>query len=295
MLPARLPLPIDTRRLRSFDGTQIAYHVTGSPYLGAPWVVLAGGLAGGPEVFRGQIDYLGDRYRFVSWDYRGLYGSERPRSGAYAVADHVRDLEAVLAAERIDHAGFIGWSAGVQVVLEASLRLRGRAHSLVLLDGVGGRPLDPLVPIPAVRAVVLPFLGIVRRARSLGRSRPRIGRRDAALWLARLRLVGPSADEAARTELEAALGRLDLDAFLRNLEAFGVHDAQAALPAVDVPALIIAGDHDPVVPRGIAQQMARSIPHAELMVVRGGAHCIPIEYPELVGLRVERFYRDHGL
>src|SRR5277367_4244766 len=174
MLPGtRLPLAIDTRRLRSFDGTAIAYHVTEAPYPGAPWFVLANGLGGSVLVWRGQIDYLRDRYRFVSWDYRGLYGSERPRperADSYAVPSHVRDLDAVLAAERIERAGFIGWSLGVQVVLDACTRLTGPAQSLVLVNGAAGRPLDGLTPLRSLRAAILPFLEIARRAHAFGHS-----------------------------------------------------------------------------------------------------------------------------
>ncbi len=111
----------------------------------------------------------------------------------------------------------------------------------------------------------------------------------------RLGLVGPAADRATVAELTAAVGGLDLDAFLRNLRAFGAHDAEAALAAVDAPALVIAGDRDPFVPKEIAEQMARRIARAELFMVRGGAHCTPVEYPELVSLRLERFLADHGL
>lgn len=36
MLLPRLPLEIDTRRVASFAGTMIAYHVTPAPFVGAP-------------------------------------------------------------------------------------------------------------------------------------------------------------------------------------------------------------------------------------------------------------------
>jgi pimeloyl-ACP methyl ester carboxylesterase len=299
MLPARLPLAIDTRRLRSFDGTEIAYHVTEAPYAGAPWIVLANGLGGSAVVWRGQIDYLRDRYRFVSWDYRGLYGSERPRpdrADAYAVASHVRDLDAVLAVERIERAGFVGWSLGVQVVLEAFTRLPGRAHSLVLVNGSAGRPLDGLTPLRGLRAAILPFLELVRRAHALDPAAHRpIGRRQAAAWLRRLGLVGPTVDGITLAELTTGVGSLDLDAFLRNLRAFAEHDARGMLAAVDVPSLVIAGDRDPILPLEIAQRMAHRIAGAEILEVPGGAHLAPVEYPELVSLRIERLYREHGL
>ncbi len=265
-----------------------------------PWIVLANGLGGGTLVWRGQIEYLRDRYRLLSWDYRGLYGSERPRPespGAYAVANHVRDLEAVLAAERIERAGLAGWSVGVQVILETTRRLRGVAHSLVLVGGAWARPLDALTPRPLVRAAILPFLELFRRAHAFGPlARRPIGRREAAVWMKRLGLVGRAADETVLAELTASVARLDLDAFLRNLKAFAEHDAGDALSAVDVPALVIAGDRDPLLPRGRSPSRWRpASPGPSSSSCRGGAHALPLEYPELVALRIERFYREHGL
>src|SRR3954471_19203140 len=102
MLPPRLPLAMTTRKLTSFDGTSIAYHLTPEPFVGAPWVILANGLGGTYLAWRRLIDYLGGRYRFMTWDYRGLYASARPSpddAAAYRIPRHVRDLEAILAAE----------------------------------------------------------------------------------------------------------------------------------------------------------------------------------------------------
>ena len=299
MLPAQSSRTIDPRRLRSFDGTEIAYHVAGASRPGAPWIVLANGLGGGTRMWRGLITYLGDRYRFATWDCRGLHASERPRPerpGAYSVASHVGDLSALLAAEGIERAHLAGWSLGVQVAIEAAGRLPGRVQSLVLCNGAWGRPLDALVPLPEVRGAILPFIELVRRTRALGPAAHRpLGRRRAAFWLKRLGLVGEGADDAAVADLTAIVARLDPDALLRNLRAFGEHDAQATLASIEVPTLVIAGDRDPITPRELAQQMTRSIAQAELLVVRSSAHATPIEYPELVSLRVERFYRENGL
>jgi len=67
----------------------------------------------------------------------------------------VRDLEAILAALRVDRrASFVGWSTGVQVALEAFARLHGRARSLVLVNGAAGRPLSALAPFPFAPAAI---------------------------------------------------------------------------------------------------------------------------------------------
>jgi|GEM_PF-4515996 len=54
---------VEERRAVSFDGTELAYHVTGE----GPPIVLANGLGGSWKAWKHQIAYLGDRYRFISW------------------------------------------------------------------------------------------------------------------------------------------------------------------------------------------------------------------------------------
>jgi pimeloyl-ACP methyl ester carboxylesterase len=300
MLEARSSLAIDTHRVRSLDGTEIAYHVTRAPSPGAPTLVFANGLGGTWRAFRPQMEYLGDRYRFLTWDYRGLFESGRPApdtDAAYAVDRHVHDLDAVLAAERIDRAGFVGWSLGVQVVLEAFRRAPGRFEGLVLINGTYGRPLDTLTPLPGARAVIPPLLDLLRRGHALAGqvTRRTLGQPEAARWLKRLGLVGPTFADDRFAELCAAFAQLDLEPYFRTLKAAGEHDAERVLSSIHVPTLVIAGDRDPMTPRELSQQMARRIPEAEILVVPGGTHYVPVEFPDLVSLRIERFLRRHGL
>lgn len=300
MLPPRLPLQIETRRVRSFDGTDIAYQVTPAPFQGAKVVMLANGLGGPYLAWRAQIDYLADRYQFVTWDYRGLYASKRPSpdvAGAYAVGHHVQDLQAVLAAEGIRRASLVGWSMGVQVVLEAYRRLPGVAENLILLNGTYKRPLDTLTPVPGVGRVVLPpLVELGRRAHVIASQMARraTSQPEAVGWMKRMGILGRSLDDGVFAELVHAFGQLDMEAFFRNLQALGQHDAEDVLPLINVPTLVITGDRDALTPRGLAQAMARRIASAELLVVRGGTHYTAVEFPELVSLRIERFFREHG-
>jgi len=299
-MPApRRPLAIDTRRVKSFDGTAIAYHATRSPFKGAPAIVLANGLGGPHIAWREQIDFFLDRYRIVTWDYRGLYASDRPAGdGAegYAVEQHVRDLQAILAAEGIERASLIGWSMGVQVVLEAFRRLRGVARNLVLLSGTFGRPLDTLSPLPGMRAVLPSLVRAARHAHGLATqvTRRAAGQPESAAWLKRMGLIGPTLDDEVFGELVHAFGQLDMDGYFRNLGALGEHTAEDVLETIDVPALVIAGERDTFTPPTLAQAMTRRIPGASILVVRDGTHYTAVEFPELVNLRIERFFREHG-
>jgi pimeloyl-ACP methyl ester carboxylesterase len=273
---AMRPLIIDPRRLRSFDGKEITSFSSGRASAPDAVAVIANGLGGTLELWRREIEYLGDQRRFLSWSLRGS-----PRT----VDDHAQDLEAVLDAERIDRADFIGWSVGVQVLFEAHRRLGPRMRSLVLVNGSAGRPFQGITPLRALRGPVRGALSVVER---LGGAS--LGARSAAAWLDRLGVVGRAADSVGRAVLAEGLGALPVKELARNLRVFAEHDAEAVLARIDAPVLVVAGDRDPFVPRERSQQMARRIPRAELLIVRGGAHAAPIEVPELLGLRLERVW-----
>ena len=287
-------LDVDTKTLSARDGTRIAYHDTGGS---GPAIVLANGLGGPFSSWTHQIDYLRDRYRIVSWDYRGLFGSERPRGEPprLDVATHVDDLEAVLEATGVERAAFVGWSMGVQVVLELYERRPELVSHLVLINGTWGRPFET-VALPLAARLVPTLVRELRRFSNVGGRVLRRASRwpETALWLKRLGMVGSTLDEELFKEIAAEFGAIDLDVYLRLLDALGQHDASHVLETIQVPALVITGDRDAFTPRQLAQQMARRIPHGEILVVRGATHYTAIEYPELVNLRIEKFLREHG-
>lgn len=297
MLPAKLPLPLATKTLRSFDGTELTYHATEGPSRDAPAIVLANGLGGHYLSWRAQIDYLRDRYRILTWDYRGLYASKRPpvdEQASYAIPKHVADLRAILQAEGIPRAALVGWSMGVQVVLEAARTHPELATCLVLINGTPGRPFDTLVPLPGMSAAIPPLVELVRKVHQLATqvARKASGQPEALLFLKRMNMIGRSLDDDVFAELVHYFGELEMEPFLRNLRAIGEHDATPHLGSIDHPALVITGDKDVFTPRELSQKMARTLKRSEVLVIRGGTHYTCIEYPELVSLRMERFFRE---
>jgi pimeloyl-ACP methyl ester carboxylesterase len=287
-------LEVETNYLTVEDGSRIAFYDTGGD---RPAIVLANGLGGPFASWAHQIDYLRDQYRIVSWDYRGLFGSKRPAGDPprLDIPSHVDDLEAVLAATGIERGAFMGWSMGVQVVLELYERRPEAVSHLVLINGTFGRPFDTVAVPLAARLVPL----VVRQTRRFHLLGGRMLRRasrwpETVLWLKRLGLVGSTLDEELFKELAIEFGAVDLDVYLGLLDQLGKHDAAHVLETIQVPTLVITGERDAFTPRQLAQQMARRIPHGEILVVRGATHYTAIEYPELVNLRIEKFFREHG-
>ena len=74
-------------------------------------VLISNGL-GTPHDAWPTINEQTDTYRVVTWDHRGLGGSDRPADESrITISDHTDDLIAVMDSYGIDRAVVIGWSA----------------------------------------------------------------------------------------------------------------------------------------------------------------------------------------
>lgn len=294
---------ITHKTLERSDGTLLRYFDTGgsSPTDTAddrPCLVLANGLGGPLTAWSHQIGHFRDRFRILSWDYRGLYGSAFPRGRIpdLSIQAHVDDLEAVLEAAGVRQAVFFGWSMGVQVVLELCRQWPGLASHLVLVNGTFGRPLH---------GVGVPFAGYflpqaVQHARRLHHVGTAILQRasrwpETSRWLKRLGVIAEPLDAELFAEMAVDFGTLDLEVYLTMLSVLGEHDAAHVLPTIDVPSLIITGTRDLFTPPLMAEKMAATIPRGELLIVPGGTHYAPAEYPDVINRRIGRFLQRHGI
>jgi pimeloyl-ACP methyl ester carboxylesterase len=287
------PLKVEERRVSSSDGTDIAYHVVGE---GAP-VLLANGLGGSWKAWTHQITYFQDRCRFVSWDYRGLYRSGPPADAdALTVEDQVDDALAVLDAEGVEQTAILGWSMGVQVALELYRRAPDRVKALVLINGVAGRPWETAFNVPQLGALIPAILGAVRTLPSVAQTVTErvVQWPETVTWAKRVGLAGQTLDEEIFAQLAGSFAGLDMDLYLHTLERLGEHDARDLMEEIDVPVLVIAGDRDLFTPRRAAEEIVQRTRGAELLVVPGGTHYVAVEYPELVNLRIEKFFRERG-
>ncbi len=282
--------------LRTPDGARLAYYDTGGP---GDLIVTVNGLGGPFSAWRYQVDYLRDRYRFVSWDYRGLFhsaGGDPPAD--VSVERHAADLEFVIHELGVERpATLLGWSMGVQVALEHYARAPHQVSHMVLLNGTFGRPLDNM-PMPGSHWWAPRALEQVRR---LGRPGQAVMRRltkwpETVSWMKRLGIISPTLEDDFFRGMAEEFGSLDLDTYLRTMAALGEHDATRVLSRVRVPTLVIAGEKDRMTPANIASDMASQIPGAEFLTVRGATHYTAVEYPDLINLRVEKFLREnrHG-
>ncbi len=277
----------------SFDGTELFVENEGS---GFP-IVLADGIGCAGFIWRHIVAAFAPRYRMVHWHHRG-HGKSRPPADPARVDIEALtgDLHAVLDALHIEQAIFCGHSMGVQVVLEYALRNPSRVAGVVPVCGSYGRPLDTFHDAGWL-GVVFPY---VREAVS------RWPRPAQWLWTKTVgselayryaTLVEVDGQLVRREEFKPYfehMQQMDVMLFVRMLDAVRHHTVEDRLPEISAPALVIAGDHDKFTPVWLSRRMARLMPNADLCVVPHGTHVAPLEAPELVTLRLDRFFAEHA-
>jgi pimeloyl-ACP methyl ester carboxylesterase len=296
--PIRTALDLDRvprRTLESHHGVTLAYWVVGE---GEKTLLLANGLGGRLYAWEPLIRSLPHGYRFITWDYRGLFESTSPKQRRHlSIPDHAEDARAILDAEGIDRAVLCGWSMGVQVSLELATLHPERVAGLVLLNGTYGHALQsgfqPLFPLPFVGRWGHRALEALAERPALWRSIGALYKRTMTPVLALFWLVSGTPMARARPMLERY--RADLfegDHFVNYLQLFQELDAHSTyhhLRHVTAPALIISGAFDLLTPAYQSRQIAARLPRAEALHLLRASHFVLIERPEVVLPRIEQF------
>jgi pimeloyl-ACP methyl ester carboxylesterase len=268
------------RHVLARDGTRIGYQVRGE----GPAVVFANGLGGTYIAYRYLYDALGG-YKTVCWDYRGLYTSAAPGDPrANVMADHIDDLFAVLEAEQVDQFVVVGWSMGVQLALELVKCHRARVRGVLAINGSYGRLFRTVVGARLLGQVIPMLLRLVRaQATLVGRAAKRLAGSDALIAaMVRVGLASETIDRELFRALADGFGGLDWAIYSDLLTRLDEHDCEDMLSTIDIPVTIISGDRDLMTPPATAEHMHRLIPGSRLVVIKGGTHYTPVEYPGVI-------------
>lgn len=223
------------------------------------------GIGGNRHNWDRQVEAFSGSYRAAAWDARG-YGDSDDYAGTLDFADFWRDLERVLDQLSAPRAHLVGLSMGGRIARDFALQRPDRVASLTLANSSPGY--DALSP-DAVEAYLA-----ARRAPLLAGKSPR----DIAPELAR-RLIGGNPAPGVLEELVESISALRKDSYLKSLEASVTQDRAAPLERITVPTLVLTSDEDRLYPPALARDMARRIPGAELVEIRGAGHLSNIEQP----------------
>lgn len=181
-------------------------------------------------------------------------------SGVHAMADWViAELEEVPG-----NIVLVGHSLGGAIALEVALARPDRVAGLVLV-ATGAR-----LPVPAdvIARIDDDFEG--ECARFIEQS-----------WLRH--------DDDLIRRGTASVVSMGPDSLRSDYLAARDHDLRGHLGAVDIPALVISGESDPLVPTWLSEELADELPLAERAVIADTAHVPQLERPDTVNLLIAAF------
>ncbi|MET9673615.1 alpha/beta hydrolase [Streptomyces sp. NPDC006482] len=257
------------------DGTELAYHVSGSfPGSGAPLLCLPGGPMQ-DSAYLGDLGGLTAFRRVIRLDLRGTGASAVPEDpSSYRCDRLVEDVEALRAELGLDTVDLLGHSAGANLAALYTAAHPERVARLVLVT-------------PGTAAVAIDTTGEERLAAARLRSEePWFGPAYAALEELAAGRGSAETFKAVQpffhgTWDEAAQARNTDMVRQRNGEAAGVYGSEgafrpeatrAALAEFGRPVLVVAGEGDANTPVPTATAYAELFPRATLAVLAGGGH-----------------------
>lgn len=212
------------------------------------------------------ISLLARSFDVVTFDHRGV-GHSPPVTGAFTLAELADDVVELLDATGWSRAHVFGVSMGSCVAQQLAFRHRERVHRLVLgcTSSDGPAITDPDSPLWS----------------GLASAMVRGDRTRTLCNVFRLNVAPASAGRRDVWEtFEAASLALPVHprVTVLQLNAMAQHHADAWLPLLTMPTLVIHGDADSLVPVDAARHVARAMPNAEFAVLAAG-HMFWLEQP----------------
>ena len=231
---------------------RIAVSFAGS----GPLVLFLHGIRGNRRNWFAQIEAFSPQYTAAAWDARG-YGESDDHAGALQFDHFAGDVLRVAEHFGAAKLHLVGLSMGGRIARNFALRFPERLHSLTLVSTTPG--FDALSADEVRRFVTEHPTRTPESAR---------------------RLLGSRAPAQAYEELLDSLARVREESYRKTLEASVAQDRGAPIENIRVPTLVIAGDEDKVYPPALAQEVARRIPGAKLVMLEGAGHLSNLEQPE---------------
>ncbi len=246
------------------DGVEIAYEVQGE---GAPLVLLEG-LGYGRWMWRYQVPDLPSRFRLLMVDNRGI-GNSTPLAAPYTVEAFARDALAVLDAEGVEQAHVLGVSMGGFIAQAMAALAPKRCGRLVLVSTSPGGPRSLPMPQATWNELIREVPGESARDHL---------RRTMALAFTEAFARDRSAEFEALLDVRLTQPQ-GPDQWMFQASSSRDFDATHSDRRLELPALVIAGTEDRVLPWTNALLLHKAIPRASLLLFRGQNHLLFMERP----------------
>lgn len=277
---------------QSFDGTKIWFKAQGK----GPCLICFNGMGCDPTYFGYLQEYFSKNYTVITFDYRGHGQSDTPKDPLQVDLEQLaRDAFAVIQALKIKKALLIGYSMGSQVAYEFYKQNPKHVAAIISLFGTYHRPLDTFYDFAYSRHCfeVFFFLNHLfpQGAKFLGKAMLK-----NPLWFqigGLTKMLQPLlVDKSMIKRYLEHMCQIHPVFIARLIKSMQEHDTESIVRKLKVPFLIVGGEDDRFTPLRVANKLHQLVSQSELFIVKKGSHVGLIEQPELVHLRLEKFFHS---
>ena len=241
-----------------------------------PPLLLVHGFPLDHTMWRFQLEALSDRWRVIAPDLRG-FGQSSVAPGTVTMAQFADDLAGLLSVLKIDRpVVFCGLSMGGYVAWQFALKHRSKLAKLILCD---------------TRAISDSAEAAAGRLKTAEKVLAEGARVVADAMLPKLFAASTATRSpalvAATKEVILKTSPAGIAAALRGMAERP--DVTSRLSELDLPVLVICGQHDAISPPAEMQGIAAKLPQGKYVEIAEAGHMAPLEQPAAVNRAIAEF------
>lgn len=240
---------------------------------GAQDLVLLHGYTGHARSWDAFAQAMSTDYRVLALDQRGHGESQWAPADAYGTQEMVEDLKAFVGAMGLDDFVLLGLSMGGIVSFGYAGERPAELSRLIIVDiapEIDARGLETILSNVARSDVFESREAAFERAREDNPVPPEAHHRDRVYH------------SLMRTDDGRWTYRYDRA--LRDpgnrREGIAPEEGWRLVRSINVPTLLIRGEHSDILARGVAERFIREVPESRLEEVAGSGHPVPLDKPE---------------
>lgn len=244
-----------------------------------------------------QLDWFSEHgFKVLSHDFRGHFQSSGKENLSSITFERMADdLSELLDHLKITSVCVIGHSMGVNVTLEYVRRHPEKIKCLCLISGTtlpvkgvmfDNNLMEYIIPVAEeIKARYRKFLDVVWSTQAMN-----------PLTLELIHSQGFNKQQVSRDFIEVYMNRvaqLGPDLFMQLFSEMQKHDILGYLDQIQLPALIMGGDKDRVIPFHLQRFLQQRLKNSELFLIKDGSHVPQVDFPERVNERLKFFLDQH--
>jgi non-heme chloroperoxidase len=290
----------DANFFKTSDGEQLFFVKNFSSLDSSrPILVFNYGLVCSNHHWKFQTEYFDKQgYQILLHDYRGHFQS----TGAHDIKkitfeQMAKDVAGLCEFLNIKKAVMLGHSMGVNICLQLAKDYPELVSGMILISGTFINVKDVMFDsnlmefiMPVAHFALDKYPAVLRKIWATGGMNPII--RDL------IHRSGFNYGKVSKEFVEIYLnrvGQLGIDIFFQLFSEMANQNMIGHIENMKVPALIIGGYKDTVIPNHLQRTLAALLPKSETYFLKEGSHVPQADYPDMVNDRIQLFINQHLL